>query len=153
MAIDLAAELDESAIRVHVAAADAESAIRAAGEGLVASGAATADYVEAMVEAVRTHGPYIVLAPGIALAHARPSAAVLRSGLSFASLAAPIAFGHAVNDPVRLVIGLAAIDHDSHLGLLAALAGVLSDPAKVDALAAAAEPSAVRSLLAEYSAA
>jgi mannitol/fructose-specific phosphotransferase system IIA component (Ntr-type) len=51
---------------------------------------------------------------------------VLETGLSLAVLAAPVEFG-SHNDPVRLVFGLAALDHESHLGVLAALAERLSD--------------------------
>ena len=116
----------EGSLAVAVAADDREQAIRASGELLVASGRVTAAYVEQMLAAVEEFGPYIVIAPGIALAHARPSAAVLETGLSLAVLAAPIEFG-SHNDPVRLVFGLAALDHESHIGVLAALAERLSD--------------------------
>jgi PTS system ascorbate-specific IIA component len=116
----------EGSLAVSVSAADREQAIRASGELLVSSGRVTAEYVEQMLAAVEEFGPYIVIAPGIALAHARPSEAVLETGLSLAVLAAPVEFG-SHNDPVRLVFGLAALDHESHLGVLAALAERLSD--------------------------
>jgi PTS system ascorbate-specific IIA component len=116
----------EGSLAVSVSAADREQAIRASGELLVSSGRVTAEYVEQMLAAVEEFGPYIVIAPGIALAHARPSEAVLETGLSLAVLAAPVEFG-SHNDPVRLVFGLAALDHESHLGVLADLAERLSD--------------------------
>jgi PTS system ascorbate-specific IIA component len=116
----------EGSLAVSVSAADREQAIRASGELLISSGRVTAEYVEQMLAAVEEFGPYIVIAPGIALAHARPSEAVLETGLSLAVLAAPVEFG-SHNDPVRLVFGLAALDHESHLGVLAALAERLSD--------------------------
>ena len=99
----------EGSLAVSVSAADREQAIRASGELLVSSGRVTAEYVEQMLAAVEEFGPYIVIAPGIALAHARPSEAVLETGLSLAVLAAPVEFG-SHNDPVRLVFGLAALD-------------------------------------------
>ena len=123
----------EGSLAVAVSATDRESAIRASGELLVASGRATPEYVEQMVAAVEEFGPYIVIAPGIALAHARPTEAVLETGLSLAILEAPIEFG-SHNDPVSLVFGLAAKDHDSHLEVLAALAENLSDEAFVKSL-------------------
>jgi PTS system ascorbate-specific IIA component len=116
----------EGSLAVSVSAADREQAIRASGELLVSSGRVTSEYVEQMLAAVEEFGPYIVIAPGIALAHARPSEAVLETGLSLAVLAAPVEFG-SHNDPVRLVFGLAALDHESHLGVLAALAERLGD--------------------------
>ena len=72
-------------------------------------------------------GPYIVIAPGIALAHSRPSPAVLRAGISLVTLLEPVAFGHRENDPVRLVIGLAAVDEEGHITALSTLAEFLSD--------------------------
>jgi PTS system ascorbate-specific IIA component len=116
----------EGSLAVSVSAADREQAIRASGELLVSSGRVTSEYVEQMLAAVEEFGPYIVIAPGIALAHARPSEAVIETGLSLAVLAAPVEFG-SHNDPVRLVFGLAALDHESHIGVLAALAERLGD--------------------------
>jgi PTS system ascorbate-specific IIA component len=113
-------------LAVAVTAVDRETAIRASGQLLVESGRVTADYIDQMVAAVEEFGPYIVIAPGIALAHARPSQAVLSTGLSLAVLATPVEFG-SHNDPVSLVFGLAAVDHDGHLEVLAALAERLSD--------------------------
>ncbi|WP_455565932.1 PTS sugar transporter subunit IIA [Nocardiopsis gilva] len=110
---------------VHVS--DWRSAIRISGELLVATGVSTDDYVDQMLKAVDEYGPYIVITPGLALAHARPSPAVLRTGLSWAGLAVPVAFGHAQNDPVHLVIGLAAVDHDAHSSALSRLARMLAD--------------------------
>lgn len=150
MSVNLAEEIAASAITVQATATDWRAAVRLAGAGLTASGVATEAYTDEMIAAVEEHGPYIVIAPGIALAHSRPSPAVLRTGLSFVSLAEPVAFGHAVNDPVRLVLGFAAVDHDSHIALLSAVAGVLGDRSKVDALLAADSVQSVLDLFQNY---
>ncbi len=147
MGIDLADELDESAIRTKAPAADWREAIRLAGGALTDSGATTAAYTDEMIAAIDEHGPYIVIAPGIALAHSRPSPAVLRTGLSWVTLAEPVEFGHSVNDPVSLVVGLAALDHDGHLEVMAALAGVLADEDALSSLLAAETPAEVRERL------
>lgn len=151
MEVDLDGALPDKAIALGVTVADWRAAIRVAGERLVASGATTAAYTDEMIGTVETLGPYIVIAPGIALAHSRPSPAVLRTGLSWVHLASPVEFGNAQNDPVRLVIGLAALDHDSHIDVLAAVAAALSDPARLRALDAAETPTAVRDILARAS--
>jgi PTS system ascorbate-specific IIA component len=123
----------DGSLAVAVSATDRDSAIRASGQLLVASGRVTGEYVDQMVAAVEEFGPYIVIAPGIALAHARPSDAVLSTGLSLAVLAEPIEFG-SHNDPVRLVFGLAAKDHDGHMTVLASLAERLTDEDFVNSL-------------------
>ena len=49
-----------------------EDAVRAAGRMLLDCGAVEERYIEAMVETAKDLGPYIVIAPGIAIPHARP---------------------------------------------------------------------------------
>ncbi|GAB2541810.1 PTS sugar transporter subunit IIA [Brachybacterium huguangmaarense] len=126
--------LDPSAIRLDAPASDWREAIRAAGALLADTGIAGASYTDAMIATVEEHGPYIVIAPGFALAHSRPDDSVARTGLSFVRLAEPVEFGSADNDPVGLVVGLAARDASEHQQALAALAGVLADPARRRAL-------------------
>lgn len=145
MAINLAEAL--CSISTKANAKDWRDAIRLSGAGLVAGGAATDAYTDQMIAAVEEHGPYIVIAPGIALAHGRPSEAVLTGGLSWVSLEEPVEFGHPKNDPVSLVIGLAAIDHTTHMDVLKALAGILSQKGKLEQLVAADSEAELRSLL------
>ncbi|MDE2591443.1 MAG: PTS sugar transporter subunit IIA [Actinomycetales bacterium] len=143
----LADALAEGAIEVGARASDRTEAIRIAGDLLVSTGRATPHYTDEMVRAVDEHGPYIVIAPGIALAHGRPSAEVLDTGLSLAVLADPVVFGHSTNDPVRLVFGLAAFDHNAHLGLMRELALALSDVSVVNSLLNASQIEEVRAAL------
>ena len=147
MGATLADELGDHGIVLHADAADWRSAVQLAGDALTASGSTTDEYTAEMIRAVEEFGPYIVIAPSIALAHSRPSPAVLTTGISWVSLAKPINFGHAANDPVRLVVGLAAVDHDSHLATMSNLAGVLSGD--IDRLLEATTPEQLRALIRE----
>lgn len=113
--------------RVRVAAEDWRAAVRAACEPLVEGGAVEPRYPERCVEVVEENGPYMVLAPGLALAHARPEDGVLEVGLSAATLAEPVEFGHPENDPVDLVFAFGSPDKEQHVGLLAALADRLTE--------------------------
>ena len=135
--------LDVNAIQVGTPAGDWREAVRAVGKLLNENGIAGDSYTEAMIGVVEEHGPYIVLAPGFALAHALPDSSVHRTGLSFVRLARPVAFGHASNDPVSIVMGLAATDDTAHQTALARLAGVLADKTRRAALDTAADPEAV----------
>ena len=139
--------LAEGSISVRATASNWKQAIELAGEALVRSNRTTAEYTQAMVQAFEELGPYMVIAPGIALAHARPSAAVLGRGLALITLSEPVVFGSEANDPVRLVIGLAAVDHDSHIDLMAALSELLMDVMKVNMLLQAENVEQVRELL------
>lgn len=139
--------LSEGSISVRATASNWKQAIELAGDALVSSQRTTTQYTEAMVQAFEELGPYMVIAPGIALAHARPSEAVLGTGLSLITLSEPVVFGSEANDPVRLVIGLAAVDHDSHIDLMAALSDLLMDVMKVNMLLQAENVEQVRELL------
>lgn len=124
----LSALVDPAAIALDAPAEDWREAIRVSGDLLVSTGATESAYTDAMIRTVEQHGPYIVLAPGFALAHSRPDESVHSTALSFVRLAEPVAFGHEANDPVTLVMALAAADPSAHQTALAALAGVLADP-------------------------
>jgi len=139
--------VDPAAILLDAPAPDWRAAIRQSGDLLVSVGATTDAYTEAMIRTVEEHGPYIVIAPGFALAHSRPDDSVLRTALSFVRLAEPVPFGNAANDPVTLVMALAAADSSAHQAALASLAGVLADPERRRALDAAADAAAVLATL------
>jgi ascorbate PTS system EIIA or EIIAB component len=111
--------------RVAVAAADWRAAVRAACAPLAESGALEPRYAERCIALVEQYGPYIVLAPGLALAHARPEDGVRRLCVSAAVLSHPVQFGHPDNDPVDVVFAFGSPDSDQHVGLLAALANHL----------------------------
>ncbi len=134
-------------IAVGVSVSSREQAISAAGDLLVASGRTTDAYTDAMLAVLADLGPYFVIAPSIAIAHARPSEAVLSAGLSLAVLRQPVVFGNSANDPVGLVFGLCALDHDSHLEVLSQLAEVLTDAERVNNLLNASTEADIRRLL------
>lgn len=135
------------AIRLDVTVDDWKEAVRAAGGLMTETGAATDAYTGEMLENVEENGPYIVIAPGLAFAHARPSPAVLSTGMSWVRLARPVDFGHETNDPVDLVVGLAAKDKGEHQAGMAALAKLLADPRTAQALKEAPDAASVHALL------
>jgi PTS system ascorbate-specific IIA component len=139
--------LPDTAIALGIEADDWRDAVRSVGGALEASGCTDASYSERMIALVDEYGPYIVIAPGLAMAHARPGPDVHASGLAVVTLATPVHFGHAHNDPVSVVIGLAATEADSHVAAVAALANVFNDESVVPALASARDADDVRRLL------
>jgi mannitol/fructose-specific phosphotransferase system IIA component (Ntr-type) len=124
--------LNGDTVATGVTVRDWEGAIRTAGELLEQTGGITPQYTDAMIRMVRDVGPYIVIAPGIALAHARPEEGALRICVSLITLAKPIEFGNPYNDPVDIVVALAGRDDKSHIGVLAEIAKILEDDGSVD---------------------
>ncbi|MDH5045326.1 BglG family transcription antiterminator [Enterococcus faecalis] len=117
--------LTKQTIQTNVSAPNWEAAIRYGGSLLEKTGAINERYTNQMVTAVKTYGPYIVIAPGIALAHASAKDGVNRIGISLITLDEGIPFGNAENDPVKIVICLAATDHHTHLKALSELISLL----------------------------
>ncbi|MFI7580990.1 PTS sugar transporter subunit IIA [Kocuria kalidii] len=139
--------LDLESIRLDESAGDWRAAITCAGRLLERQGAISGDYTRAMISSVEENGPYIVVAPGFAFAHARPSEAVHRTAMSWVRLAHPVEFGHAANDPVTLVVALSADDPKAHMRAMRDLATLLGSPETRAALDRAATPEEVLSLL------
>lgn len=140
---DLPACLTESHICLDRPCADWESAIRAAGDLLVQAGDVEPGYVDAMVAMVHHLGPYIVVAPGIAMPHAVPGGVVHRVCLSLVRLAEPIAFGHKQHDPVDLVFALGGLPDESHLTMLTQLMRLFQEPERLAEIRDATDAKAV----------
>lgn len=129
--------LSSDGVVIGAEVTDWRDAVRVAGGALAASGAATQRYADEMIRMIDEHGPYVVIAPGLALAHARPGPEVLADGLAVVTLKTPVPFGHPHNDPVKVVLGLAAVRADTHLSSIAAIANIFNDSNAIAALVGA----------------
>ena len=108
-----------------------QDAIRASARGLVEKGYMTESYVDAMIESVNEHGPYIVIAPNIAMPHARPEKGAKKVGFSVTVTEEAVEFA---SDPMyhaRLLVTLSCVDSHTHLEMMQALVEVLGDDAQV----------------------
>lgn len=76
-------------------------------------------------------GAYFVIAPQIAMPHARPEDGAIETGLSLLVVSSGVNFGSDENDPVHLIVMLAAKDSTAHLSVLSELAELLGDDDKV----------------------
>jgi PTS system mannitol-specific IIA component len=140
---ETASLLDPAAISLRERAADREQAIRRCGEVLVGTGAVDASYVEAMLERERSISTYV--GEGVAIPHGTLASkdAVRRDALAFLRFPETVDWG---GDAVTLCIAIAARG-DGHVGILAALAQILLEPGKAEALRAADDPDEVLRLL------
>jgi len=105
-------------------AADWRDGVRAAARLLVGLGTADEAYVEACVRTVEEHGPYIVLTPGVALAHAQAEPGTTTEGLAALRLGRPVPFGHPTNDPVDVVLAFSS--GGSHMEMIRAMGKALT---------------------------
>lgn len=118
--------IEERNIKLQAHAENWEEALKISGGLLVDSGYIEEKYVEMTIDTVKEMGPYIVIGPGLALAHSRPDPSVLKTGISLITLDEAIDFGSELG-PVQAVITLAAKDSNTHIDKLQVIAGILGD--------------------------
>lgn len=121
-------------IRVREHAETWEDAIRKAGNVLVEAGSIKPEYINYMIESVMEYGPYIVISPKLAIAHAAPGKGVIRNDTSLITLSSPVNFGSA-NGPVSVVLCFGCTDPTSHLDRLTRIAELLSKESRIGELA------------------
>lgn len=112
-------------IRVNEECNDWEEAIEVGAKLLEEKGLIEKIYKDAIINNFNELGPYMVIAPGIVLSHARPEFGVNDTGISIVTLKRGVNFGSVQNDPVKLVVTLASRDNVNHIEALADLMQLL----------------------------
>lgn len=110
-------------IKVGLKSESKEEAIRRAGQMLVDSGCVTLGYVNAMVEREKLQSTYMGM--GLAIPHGTSEAKgkVLRSGVVVLQYPEGVDFGE---EKAQLIIGIAGVG-ESHMDIMAKIAGSLED--------------------------
>ncbi len=121
-------------ILLHQPVSNWQDAIEVAAQPLLDEQYIDAKYITAMIDSVKNYGPYIVIAKGVALAHARSEDGVKSMGLSVMTTQIPINFGNPENDPVSIVFCLAAPDSTTHIDVMRSLVNIINEDYKVKEL-------------------
>ncbi|MGK3143986.1 PTS sugar transporter subunit IIA [Pantoea sp. C2G6] len=128
---------------------DWQTAVRQAARPLLASGAITPAYLDAIFATHAEIGPYYVLTPGLALPHARPEQGACHNGLSLLHIRQGVRFHAAENDPVFVVIMLSALSGDDHIRMITQLAELFSDESRLQQLLVADTLSAIQAVISQ----
>jgi PTS system IIA component len=88
-----------------------------------------------------------VLAPGLAMPHARPEQGARKNGLSLLHVKQGVNFAADENDPVFVVIMLCALSGDDHIQMITALAEVFSDESRLQQLLSASTLPAIEAVI------
>ena len=142
--------LSEDNVSFRYPAETWEDVIRHGGQLMVDAGFIEPTYTEAMIDVVRDMGPYIVLAPGLAMPHARPEMGAKQVGTALVTLEKPIDFGSPENDPVSVAVFLCAPNKDEHIQLLTDIATLFEDEEFLDAAVNFESIEDVQAFLAEH---
>lgn len=142
--------LKQEAIRFDVECGTWQDSIRASAEYLLEHEYITQNYVERMIQNVVENGPYIVFAPGFALAHESLDYGAKKLGMSLVRLKTPVPFGKEELDPVEWVCCLSAVDKEKHLKSMFQLMNLLYDEVYRERLQLCQTPAEVHRLMEQF---
>ena len=103
-----------------------QEAIKIGTDLLVKAGTIAPRYYDHIISNIEKMGPYIILAPGLAMPHARPEEGVIKTSFALVTLAEPVVF-EGEDEPVSVFITLAGSDSDKHMEGLMEITQVLDD--------------------------
>ena len=127
-----------------------KEAVRLACTPLINDNSIRPEYLEAIYTATEKLGPYYVLAPQIAMPHARPEEGVLQNSLSLLVIKEGINFGSLENDPVNLVLLLAAKNSNQHIEMLTSISDFLCNDEDVQSVIKAESIEKILNTLEKY---
>ncbi len=122
-------KLKEELICFKAAPSNWKEAIRVSSELLLANEYITPAFVDKMIANVDEFGPYIVIAPGIAIPHSRPEHGVLNGGASITIFDQEI---DVQGFTAKAFITLACSHDTEHLEMLAQVAKSLASDADIE---------------------
>lgn len=111
-----------------------EEAIELSSQPLLKGGQIKESYIQGMIDSVKEHGPYIVIAPNIAIPHARPEMGSVEVGYCVTKVKEAVSFTNDEENKATLLITLSCVDADKHLEMLQSIVIILSDDAKQKAI-------------------
>ena len=110
--------ITRSRIQIVDNISDWEGSIDLVCKPLIEDGSIECAYIDSIKEKTKELGPYYVLAPQIAMPHSRPENGVNNNALALLIVRNGVEFNSEENDPVKLLLLLAAKDSSQHLELI-----------------------------------
>ena len=142
--------LTADVIHIVKQATDWRDAIAIACKPLIDNGAIEPRYIDAIYRTHEEIGPYYVVGPGIAMPHARPEDGVNKLSLALTVISDGVTFNAQENDPVKLLIVLAATDSHSHINVISQLAQLFNNQDDTNAILHAKTQQDILSVIARY---
>lgn len=134
-------------IQIVDSVCDWKQAITLAAQPLLEKEAITQAYIKAIFNSHQELGPYYVLAPGLAMPHARPEQGAIKNRLSLLHIKKGVCFDSEENDPIYVVIMLCALSGDEHINMITALADIFSDDERLSALLKASSMETIQAVI------
>ncbi|MDC0609619.1 PTS sugar transporter subunit IIA [Vibrio sp.] len=137
-------------IRIYPTASDWKDAIQKSCDALIENKSIEPSYVEAIYRTHEEIGPYYVVGPGIAMPHARPEDGVNSLSLAITVIQDGVNFDSEGNDPVKMLVTLAATDKTSHIEAIAQLAELFMNDAHISEICNAKSKHDVLAVIKQY---
>lgn len=102
-----------------------QEAVWKAGGKLIEKGSVEKKYLDTIISQIQYYGPYMFVAQGVLLAHAKPEDGVKRLDVSLMAFQVPVIFSD--HHKASLIITLAAEDQESHLKILRDIIDVFAE--------------------------
>ncbi len=118
--------IENQSVSLQAHAEDWREAITIGTDMLIKSGAITADYHDAIIRSIETLGSYIIIAPALAMPHARPEDGVNYTAFALVTLSRPVQFP-GESFPVDVLITLAGGTSGEHMEGLMEMSRMLED--------------------------
>ena len=105
-----------------------EDAVKAGAQPLIRDGAIEETYIQSMIDCINKYGPYIVIAPDVAMPHAQGGGVgVNETAIAFMKTRRKVHFSDSPEHDARLFFVLASVNNDAHMDMLQALVEEISD--------------------------
>lgn len=138
-------EILENHVKVVESVDSWQQSIEITAEPLVEKGYITQDYVNAAINNIIKNGPYIIIIPKVAIPHSRPEDGVNETTVSLLKLNTPVMYPK--DNPVKVVMVLAAADSEKHLKMITSLTDLLSNQEKMDQIMASTSAEEILSII------
>ncbi|RJT26567.1 PTS sugar transporter subunit IIA [Buttiauxella izardii] len=142
--------LTAEVIQVVEQAKDWRDAVAISCQPLIENGSIEPRYIDAIYRSHEAIGPYYVVGPGIAMPHARPEEGANKLALALTLITSGVNFDADENDPVKLLIVLAATDSTSHIEAISQLAQLFDNEPDIQAILSAKTSQDILSVIARY---
>ncbi len=127
--------LNNNLFSLNAEASNVKAALKIGVDILVRHGSVEPRYYDNIIAAYEEMGPYFVIAPSLAMPHARPEEGVIENCFALVTLKEPMAFGSRDCDPVKVLITIGATEAKSmNSEVIMQIAELFDCPPAVDLL-------------------
>lgn len=111
-----------------------QDALRIAAKPLEKNGCVEPRYVEKIISITEECGPYYIIAPRLAIAHARPEDGANENALGLTLFRNPLAFPQSDFGDVELLFTFSTVENEGHVKMIQTMIRAFDQPDKVDRL-------------------